>query len=132
MFDPTRPVLVATGDKHVDHYLRVARETLHFQRALEDAETALTDTQKRYEEYGGDYGTAEARQRAEKRLDDAAFTNRGAWAREQRIDKRAAAFGDPVKHGKAEQEIEAMWEEFYSDKPATWPRKPITHRPRHH
>lgn len=108
-----RDQLVATGDATVDAYLALARDMRCPQRVLEDAERALDEAQRRDLRHDGFAGTAEARQRAEKRYDEA----KRDLASGRRAEDRAAAAAEasaphliPLVAG----EVEAIWTDFYA------------------
>ncbi len=110
MFDPTRPVLVATGDKTVDAYLATARQTYYAQRGQEMAEQRLAKA----ESWNRDRLEVAHAERCE--------TNAAAWDAEQQADQLAQAKGDPRMYALALAEITTGWDELYSlDRPAWWP-----------
>jgi len=118
-----RDQLVATGDATMDAYLLLARGMRHPQRLIEDAEHALDEAQRRDQEHHGFHGTAEARQRAEKRYDEA----KQALSSARRAEDRAAAAAKasaPHLIDLAAAEVEAMWTDYYA------PRDP--HHYHHH
>lgn len=117
MFDRTRSVLVATPDQAVNNYLRVARTGLVPQTTLEDAETSLTQAEKRDREHNGFHGTAEQRQRCEKRYDEAARAA-GLADRIENAACDAAREGDPAKFALAVNEVSSMWRGFYDRRAA--------------
>ncbi|MEU8195334.1 hypothetical protein AB0C10_16285 [Microbispora amethystogenes] len=131
MFDPTRPVLVASGDTTVDAYLKAAQDTRRFQRSLEDAERDLTAAQRADDKHSGFNGTAERRQRCEASHATTAVESRAAWTREKDAESLAAAEGDRAKLALVHAEIETMWSEFYSQRPTGWPETPPARIARH-
>ncbi|MEU6719864.1 hypothetical protein ABZ897_51135 [Nonomuraea sp. NPDC046802] len=103
--------LVATGNKAVDSYLTIARAMLVPQRTLENAKRRLDDAQKADHKQHGFGGTAEARQRAERRYDEANRGMQHAW-RSEKAAAVASATADFVMHERATASISAMRRHF--------------------
>ncbi|MFI7706530.1 hypothetical protein [Nonomuraea sp. NPDC049480] len=114
---PRRPTLpdklVATGNKTVDAYLKTARAMLVPQRTLEDAERRLTRAQENDRRRYGFGGAAEARQRAERRYDEANRDMNSAW-RAEKAAAVASCAADLNVHAKAAAAVEVMWIDFYN------------------
>ncbi len=112
-FNPTAGAkLVATGDKAVDDYLRIARSTMVPQRTLEDADDSLVRAQEQDTKHSGFRGTAEHRQRCERRYDEA----KRALDHALRVENTAcdaARGGDPAQFARAANEIATMWRNYY-------------------
>ncbi|MEV0307825.1 hypothetical protein [Nonomuraea fuscirosea] len=105
--------LVATGNATVDDYLSIARAMLVPQRTLEDAERRLNQTQKADRERHGFGGTAEDRQRAERRYDEANRAVQHA-RRSEKVAAEASAAADLVMHKRAAATLGAMWQHYYN------------------
>lgn len=109
-----RDQLVATGDTTLDAYLVLARGMRHLQSILEQAERVLDEAQRRDNEHHGFHGTAEARQRAEKRYDEAKRALAVARRAEDKAARTAQESARPRLFDLAVGEVEAMWTDFYS------------------
>jgi hypothetical protein len=66
-----RDILVTTGNADADAYLAASRAVLRAHHNLDRARAAWADAEAADERHDGFHGTAERRQRAEKRVDDA-------------------------------------------------------------
>ncbi|WP_431928753.1 hypothetical protein [Nonomuraea jabiensis] len=109
-----RDQLVATGDTAVDAYLLVARDMRHPQRMLEDAENHLVEAQESDAKHNGFCGTAEARQRAEKRFDKAKQALTIARRDEDQAARTAQEAAQPHLFDLAKAEVQAVWNDFYA------------------
>lgn len=109
-----RDQLVATSDNTVDAYLLVARGMRHPQRTMEDAENHLVQAQESDAKHNGFHGTAEDRQRAEKRFDKAKQTLTIARHAEDQAARAAQLSALPRLFELAKTEVEALWSDFYA------------------
>ncbi|TMR10982.1 hypothetical protein ETD86_37335 [Nonomuraea turkmeniaca] len=116
-----RDQLVVTGDAMVDAYLALARFVRCPQRSLEAAEEVLTEAQQFDRKHNGCYGTAEDRQRAEKRYDEAKQALDLARDAEDKAAGEARQ-ASPRLFDLAEDEVTGLWEDFYGPSGAAYDR----------
>ncbi|MEU4234802.1 hypothetical protein AB0F17_61905 [Nonomuraea sp. NPDC026600] len=116
-----RDQLVVAGDAALDAYLALARAARCPQHAVESAEEVLNAARRRDHEKNGFYGTAEARQRAEQRYDDAKRELDLARRNEDKAEDNARK-SSPDRFGLAEDEVAGLWEDFYGPSASTYDR----------
>ncbi|SDL75952.1 hypothetical protein SAMN05421874_128121 [Nonomuraea maritima] len=125
-----RDQLVATGDQYLDAFLLLSRGMRYPQRQLEDAETSLREAQKRDHTRNGFHGTAERRQRAEKRYDEAKRELDIARRIEDQADRDIRQTARPQLLALVDAEIEALWGDFYTPRDTTdWRTDPMPDDP---